>query len=136
MKLALSPRTGVSPYKLFSQRLLFRMLTSAHLPNMLLRNLPRHHMPYLVFLLALSTTISAFRPPKSQQSAYHHNVQMSQFDEAAYESNRLTQDAIAMDTMKRRAENEYEKLRTPWKWRIRKAVWDYLEAENIAVFPR
>jgi hypothetical protein len=93
-------------------------------------------MPYLVFLLALSTTISAFRPPKSQQSAYHHNVQMSQFDEAAYESNRLTQDAIAMDTMKQRAENEYEKLRTPWKWRIRKAVWDYLEAENIAVFPR
>jgi len=41
-----------------------------------------------------------------------------------------------MDAMKAEAEGEYAKLRTPWKWRIRRAVWDYMEENDIAQFPR
>ena len=58
------------------------------------------------------------------------------FDETAYETNRLAQDARAMNEMKALAQEEYAKLRTPWKWRIRKAVWDYMEERNVAQFPR
>lgn len=58
------------------------------------------------------------------------------FDEAAFEKDRLSKDAEAMGAMKNRAEQEYSKLRTPWKWRIRKAVWDFMEAKNLAQFPR
>ena len=66
----------------------------------------------------------------------HSTLHMSEFNEATYESDRLAKDALAMEAMKQEAENEYSKLRTPWKWRIRKAVWDYLEDNNIAQFPR
>lgn len=59
-----------------------------------------------------------------------------EFDEAAFESDRLAKDAIAMAEMKSQAEEEYAKLRTPWKWRIRKAVWDFMEEKDIAQFPR
>ena len=38
--------------------------------------------------------------------------------------------------MKELATEQYAALRTPWKWRIRKAVWDYLEAKDLAQFPR
>lgn len=41
-----------------------------------------------------------------------------------------------MEEMERVATQEFAKLRTPWKWRIRKAVWDYLEEKDIAQFPR
>ena len=41
------------------------------------------------------------------------------FDEKSYETDRLTKDADAMDEMKKVATDEYAKLRTPWKWRIR-----------------
>lgn len=30
----------------------------------------------------------------------------------------------------------FETLRNPWKWAIRKRVWDYMEAKNIARNPR
>ncbi|KAL3791734.1 hypothetical protein HJC23_007501 [Cyclotella cryptica] len=59
-----------------------------------------------------------------------------EFNEAAYESDRVAQDAMAMAAMKSQAEQEYAKLRTPWKWRIRKAVWDFLEEKDIAQYPR
>ena len=60
----------------------------------------------------------------------------SSFDEKAYESDRLSKDAKAMDEMKQIATEEFSKLRTPWKWKIRKAVWDYLEEKDLAQFPR
>jgi 5-formyltetrahydrofolate cyclo-ligase len=60
----------------------------------------------------------------------------SAFDEVAYEKDRLGKDAQAMDSMKEVAESEFSKLRTPWKWVIRKRLWDLMEAEDIARFPR
>lgn len=58
------------------------------------------------------------------------------FDEKSFESDRLSKDAQAMDQMMQLATEEYSKLRTPWKWAIRKAVWDYLEEKDLAQFPR
>jgi len=58
------------------------------------------------------------------------------FDEDAYETDRLSKDAEAMDAMKKKAEDEFSSLRTPWKWVIRKRVWDLMEAKDIARFPR
>ena len=58
------------------------------------------------------------------------------FDEAAYEADRLSKDAAAMQTMREQAEAEYKSLRTPWKWVIRKRIWDYMEDNDIARFPR
>jgi 5-formyltetrahydrofolate cyclo-ligase len=58
------------------------------------------------------------------------------FDEVAYENDRLEKDAQAMEAMKTVAENEFAKLRTPWKWGIRKRIWDMMEETNIARFPR
>jgi 5-formyltetrahydrofolate cyclo-ligase len=61
---------------------------------------------------------------------------LSTFDEDAYEQDRLNKDAQAMNTMKEKAEEEFSKLRTPWKWVIRKRIWDLLEAKDIARPPR
>jgi len=58
------------------------------------------------------------------------------FDEKLFETDRLSKDKKAMDGMEQVATEEYAKLRTPWKWRIRKAVWDYMEKKDIAQFPR
>ena len=58
------------------------------------------------------------------------------FDEEAYETNRLAKDAEAMNAMKVKAEEEFASLRTPWKWVIRKRIWDLMEAKDIARFPR
>lgn len=58
------------------------------------------------------------------------------FDEVAYEKDRLEKDGQAMDEMKEVAEVEFAKLRTPWKWTIRKRIWDYMEENDIARFPR
>ena len=94
----------------------------------------------VVCLLLTSTNrqSAAFAPTQwaSPAPLRHRTIHMSEFNEASYESERLAKDASAMEAMKREAENEYSKLRTPWKWRIRKAVWDYLEEKNIAQFPR
>ena len=58
------------------------------------------------------------------------------FDEAAYEANRLGKDAAAMAAMKAEAEAEFASLRTPWKWVIRKRIWDFMEENDIARQPR
>jgi len=60
----------------------------------------------------------------------------SSFDEVAYEKDRLSKDAQAMNAMKEQSDAEFSKLRTPWKWTIRKRVWDLLEEKDIARFPR
>eukprot|EP00977_Amphora_coffeiformis_P030093 scaffold44644_cov168-Amphora_coffeaeformis.AAC.1 len=62
--------------------------------------------------------------------------EQQQFDDVAYEKDRLEKDAQAMDVMKQVAENEFAKLRTPWKWEIRKRIWDMMEEKDIARFPR
>ena len=60
----------------------------------------------------------------------------SMMDDEAYETERLEKDAQAMQAMKEKAEVEFSKLRTPWKWEIRKRIWDLLEAKDIARPPR
>jgi len=58
------------------------------------------------------------------------------FDDVTYENDRLEKDAQAMNAMKEVAANEFAKLRTPWKWEIRKRIWDMMEEKDIAQFPR
>jgi len=58
------------------------------------------------------------------------------FDEKSYEIDRLAKDALAMEEMKEISDIEFSSLRTPWKWVIRKRIWDYLEKNNIARPPR
>jgi 5-formyltetrahydrofolate cyclo-ligase len=77
------------------------------------------------------------------------------FDEQSYETDRLAKDAQAMETMKAVAELELSEddntnkskssnsttaavgeLRSPWKWKLRKRIWDYMEENDIARFPR
>lgn len=79
-------------------------------------------------LTTTKSQLAAFTPPEQTAEAI--------FDENAYEADRLSKDEQAMDSMKSIAGQEYSKMRTPWKWRIRKAVWDHMEAINIAQFPR
>lgn len=60
------------------------------------------------------------------------------FDEAAYEAERLRLDAAAREAMAETFERETQNENDPkaWKWVIRKRVWDLMEAQNIAQFPR
>ena len=60
----------------------------------------------------------------------------SPFDEASYEAERLSKDAEAMDSMRKEAEEEFASLRTPWKWVLRKRIWDHMEENDIARQPR
>jgi len=41
-----------------------------------------------------------------------------------------------MRAMQKEYDDEFSKLRTPWKWKIRKRIWDLMEAKDIARFPR
>jgi 5-formyltetrahydrofolate cyclo-ligase len=63
-------------------------------------------------------------------------IKAADTDDEAYEKDRLQKDAQAMNTMKEKAQEEFSKLRTPWKWEIRKRIWDLLEAKDIARPPR
>ncbi|XP_062097887.1 5-formyltetrahydrofolate cyclo-ligase-like protein COG0212 isoform X2 [Humulus lupulus] len=62
------------------------------------------------------------------------------FDEAAYESERLTLDAKARKSMaeayNRETAIEDEEDPKAWKWVIRKRIWDMMEARNFAQNPR
>lgn len=55
------------------------------------------------------------------------------FDEKAFEEDRISKDAQAMDQMKKVATEEFEKLRTPWKWRIRKSVWGEFSSYHMNI---
>jgi len=74
-----------------------------------------------------------------------------EFEEGgAYEADRLARDAEAMDAMKALSEATLRRdgggsddperpgrrLRSPWKWKLRRRTWDYMEANDIARFPR
>mmetsp|Transcript_11970 Transcript_11970/g.34299 ORF Transcript_11970/g.34299 Transcript_11970/m.34299 type:complete len:445 (-) Transcript_11970:1373-2707(-) len=64
------------------------------------------------------------------------------FDEIAYEKDRLAKDAEAMEAMKVVAKAQLSngdtvgELRSPWKWQLRKRIWDFMEENDIARFPR
>ncbi|KAK9289021.1 hypothetical protein L1049_017492 [Liquidambar formosana] len=60
------------------------------------------------------------------------------FDEGAFEAERMSLDAKARETMAEASKREAEDDDDPkaWKWRIRKRVWDMMEALNIAQNPR
>nr|DAD40094.1 TPA_asm: hypothetical protein HUJ06_014417 [Nelumbo nucifera] len=64
------------------------------------------------------------------------------FDEAAFEAERLRLDSKARESMAEKAErereisNDSEDDPKSWKWTIRKRIWDMMEAENIAQNPR
>nr|XP_009797880.1 PREDICTED: 5-formyltetrahydrofolate cyclo-ligase-like protein COG0212 isoform X2 [Nicotiana sylvestris] len=60
------------------------------------------------------------------------------FDDAAYEAERHRLDAEARKAMAETYERETQDQEDPkaWKWVIRKRIWDLMEAQNIAQFPR
>ncbi|KAL2497087.1 5-formyltetrahydrofolate cyclo-ligase-like protein [Abeliophyllum distichum] len=62
------------------------------------------------------------------------------FNDEAYEADRLRLDAEARKSMAERSSKEVQIEDDPnpnaWKWVIRKRVWDLMEAQNIAEFPR
>lgn len=65
------------------------------------------------------------------------------FDEGAYEAERLRLDANARESMAETSkrvmmmeDDEQDNDPKAWKWKIRKRVWDLMEATNIAQNPR
>ncbi len=88
------------------------------------------------FLSTMFTCSAAFMSISGASRVDQPKLSMSTFNEEEYEENRLAKDAEAMDAMKDLAEEEFSKLRTPWKWVIRKRIWDLLEERNIARPPR
>jgi 5-formyltetrahydrofolate cyclo-ligase len=89
-----------------------------------------HHSP-IISTSSTRSTSAGVSPFKALSAA-----KQQEFDEVAYEKDRLQKDAQAMDAMKDVAEDEFAKLRTPWKWEIRKRIWDMMEEKDIARFPR
>lgn len=92
----------------------------------------------LLLLLVVPSAAVAFAPINRHLRLGSISIMRasSSFDELAYEKDRLTKDAEAMDTMKEKAQEEFSNLRTPWKWVIRKRIWDLMEEKDIARFPR
>ena len=102
---------------------------------------------YSIYCAVLSVGLTTLEVPESfafQNPSAHKLGRAFQrsaatkldFDDAAYEKDRLEKDAEAMNAMKEVAENEFSKLRTPWKWDIRKRIWDMMEEKDIAQYPR
>lgn len=62
------------------------------------------------------------------------------FDAVAYESERWSLDAAAMEDMaetaKKELESDPDNDPKAWKWVIRKKMWDLMEARNYAMSPR
>lgn len=73
-----------------------------------------------------------------------YNSDAKEFDESAFEAERLRLDAKARESMAQTskrameaiAEEKEEEDPKAWKWVIRKRVWDLMEAQNIAQNPR
>ena len=97
------------------------------------------HNIYLFMLLLIAAAAAWQRPMlrfTSISSASRIIMSDATFDETSYEADRLSKDAEAMSAMKKAAEAEFASLRTPWKWVIRKRIWDYMEDNDIARQPR
>lgn len=94
------------------------------------------YRPFLHFALPNNPCIS-FRAEINfgTKSTQNDNVF---FDEAAYEAERLSRDAEARKAMAETSQKETRNEDDPkaWKWIIRKRIWDSMEAQNIAQFPR
>lgn len=86
--------------------------------------------------LLLISASAAFAPHRFSSTASFRLQDKKSFDEEAYEQDRLAKDAEAMSAMKDKAAEEFSNLRTPWKWKIRKRIWDLMEEKDIARFPR
>lgn len=93
------------------------------------------HRPSPRLLGAVVSSIDTTNPRLNSGSMVPRYATTS-FDEEAYETDRLAKDAEAMNAMKDKAEEEFSSLRTPWKWVIRKRIWDLMEEKDIARFPR
>ena len=94
---------------------------------------------FLFIILCFFPQLAMAYAPTTRQSITTtlSSSSSSTFDEKSFESDRLSKDKKAMDEMKQVSEEEFAKgLRTPWKWKIRKAIWDYMEENDIAQFPR
>ncbi|XP_057795433.1 5-formyltetrahydrofolate cyclo-ligase-like protein COG0212 [Salvia miltiorrhiza] len=84
-------------------------------------------------LPSISRTITPISPLFSRTTASRRSD--ATFDEAAYEAKRLSLDAAARESMAEKSAVEGDDPKA-WKWVIRKRVWDFMEARNIAQFPR
>lgn len=90
----------------------------------------------IVLLAKVACSVALVIAPNHVYRIVKSKLCLSTFDNEAYEQDRLNKDAQAMNAMKEKAEEEFSKLRTPWKWVIRKRIWDLLEAKDIARPPR
>ncbi|XP_068658515.1 5-formyltetrahydrofolate cyclo-ligase-like protein COG0212 [Aristolochia californica] len=90
------------------------------------------------------SSISFTSPSHSKQSSnlvsrvsFTQGSGRESFDSAAFDAERLHLDAKARESMAEIAEKESEANDSKaWKWRIRKRIWNLMEAENIAQNPR
>ncbi|XP_027148838.1 5-formyltetrahydrofolate cyclo-ligase-like protein COG0212 [Coffea eugenioides] len=77
---------------------------------------------------------------ESHNSKITHSARKNDvgFDTAAYEADRLSRDAEARKAMAETSQKETQDESDPkaWKWVIRNRVWESMEAQNIAQFPR
>ncbi|KAL8144317.1 hypothetical protein V2J09_017349 [Rumex salicifolius] len=97
---------------------------------------------YPLFILSKTTNSSFFNPipvqsrrdlSKLVNSARRNDVV---FDDKEFETERLKLDAQARQSMAEASERELFDDPKAWKWEIRKRIWDLMEANNIAQFPR
>lgn len=109
--------------------------SSLTLPLLNPKNLSKFNLLSL-FPLSLSTLRITHTPLKLETTTCRAIQDGVVFDDAAYEAERLSLDAKARDSMAEQASNENDDDPKAWKWVIRNRVWDLMEAQNIAQFPR
>jgi 5-formyltetrahydrofolate cyclo-ligase len=90
----------------------------------------------VLLLISASAAFVPHRFSSTATSSFRLFADKKPFDEEAYEQDRLAKDTEAMSAMKEKAAEEFSNLRTPWKWKIRKRIWDLMEEKDIARFPR
>ncbi|KAI6691126.1 hypothetical protein NL676_027954 [Syzygium grande] len=108
-----------------------------------LRATNRTHNPLSLSLSSSSSSSSTSasrdnprkKPPELEAGAGANRG--AALDEAAYEAERLRLDAEARESMAEASEREgAEEDPKAWKWVIRKRVWDFMEARDVAQNPR
>ncbi|XP_073356220.1 5-formyltetrahydrofolate cyclo-ligase-like protein COG0212 [Aegilops tauschii subsp. strangulata] len=86
---------------------------------------------------AATAASSSRRAMVAVASAASRSSSSSSFDASAFEAERLRLDADARASMETTAAGaQAEADPRAWKWKIRKRVWDVLEAEGVARNPR
>ncbi|XP_050235528.1 5-formyltetrahydrofolate cyclo-ligase-like protein COG0212 [Mercurialis annua] len=118
-------------------------LTRISAPFMLKHKNVSHNLCFL----SSSKTITVKRPLSSSSSSSNPNLETkggaangAVFNESAFEAERLRLDAEARESMaetsKRDMQMENDGDPKAWKWVIRKSIWDFMEASNVAQNPR